>query len=203
MRGRLGPVERMSGRVLCMRRRRDRLFGRRGLSHRRRYRAARQDLQTFEDQIFSCSALGFAPEFQLAPEEFAALGKIREVDARIGNSWSKYAVHIIEPTLNLVGDNGEIRQCTRAVSGDECRVTVGWDSGLETRFTTTGSSPTPPQLNIVGERRSRQLVFTDAFGAFKAALARFVLVARGESRTIPRRFLMHVMQIVETGVGRE
>ena len=159
------------------------------------------DLQTRPNQVFSCSALGFASEFTTEPDELDALGRLKRVDARIGNMWAKYSVHVIEPTLKLIEDQGAVVSHKAAVENDQCEVTVVWESGLETTFATTGSRPTPPRIELIGENGNRTLEFKDTYAAFKAALERFVAVVRGEKAAIPREFLMSVVQIVEMGVN--
>ena len=161
------------------------------------------DLQTHDNQVYSCSALAFARELTLADDERATLGTIRRIEATIPNSWEKYAVHIVEPVLNLIDAPGDIVRSERKITGEHRRLAVTWGSGVETVFTTTGSEPVPIRINIRGEGGETGLAFTDTYAAFKASLQRFIDVVRGDKPTLPRDRLMRVMEVIERGLQGE
>ena len=152
------------------------------------------DLQVYDSQIFTCSALAYAAELQLTPEDREGIGPIRVVEAEVVKDWDKYAVHIIEPVLNIIGRDRIIRKVKVESNGDGRCVAIVWDGGLVTLFKSLGSQPGEILINIVGDRGSKKLVFNDAFTAFKSALQDFVDVVR-KSKTAPKRD--HVLQIVE------
>ena len=158
-------------------------------------------LQRFDNQIFTCSALAFARELTLSGAELRSLGQIQRVRAQIPNSWEKYAVHIIEPVLNLIGDQGEIDRVTGLSEGQHHSVSVIWQTGLETCFRTTGDDPVNIRIDLEGDKASKSLQFVDTFAAFKAALGHFVLVVRREKESIPRDLTLKVVRIIEEGAS--
>jgi predicted dehydrogenase len=153
-------------------------------------------LERFDNQIFTCSALAYAREFELADTD---LGRLSRVEAKIGNVWSRYAVHVIEPVLRMVGDQGSIAVINTTVSDDAHTAAVSWESGLETLFTTTGSIPTAPRIDLTFDTGTKSLLFADTFGAFRNALQHFVDVVRKERVSVPREFVLKVIRIIEEG----
>jgi hypothetical protein len=158
-------------------------------------------LQRFDNQIFTCSALAFAHEFTLNDSERRSLGQMRKVLAQIPNSWEKYAVHIVEPVLHLIGEQGKIDRITGKSEGEHHTVTVMWQSGLETCFRTTGGDPVDLRIDLEGDKESKSLQFGDTFAAFKAALGHFAAVVRCEKEVIPRDLTIKVVRIIEEGAS--
>ncbi len=60
----------------------------------------------YENQIFTCSSIKYAKEFGI--DKTKDLGTIKLIDASISKSWEKYAVHIIEPVLDMLPDRGKL-----------------------------------------------------------------------------------------------
>lgn len=157
--------------------------------------------QPVPGRLFTCSALRYAAELRLDPGERAAIGPIREVRASSPKRWSRYAVHLIEPALGLLGEQGAIASHAASVEGDAVRVEVAWERGARAEFATLGAVEAPIELRVVGERGERALVFEDSFGAFKAALERFVAVARGEAAPVPESEVLRVVELIELGTA--
>jgi predicted dehydrogenase len=166
--------------------------------------AAAHDLfsrQTARDQLFTCSALRYAAELRLDPAAGDAIGPIREVLASSPKRWSRYAVHLIEPALAMLGEPGAIESHRAFVADDAARVRVVWESGAQGEFTTLGAIEAPIRLRVVGEDGGRTLVFEDSFKAFRAALERFAGIARGEAAPIPESEVLRVVELIELGMA--
>lgn len=160
-------------------------------------------LQRYPGQIFTCSALRYAPELQISCKEREQLGQIREIHAMTPKFWNTYAVHAIEPMLALVGV-GEIGELTeaRCIShpGGGATVHAVWESGFRATVTSVGEGKTSPiSLRVIGSLGCKDLHFVDSFTAFRAALHDFVegIVAR-DVRTDPN-LLSKVVQLLEVG----
>lgn len=154
--------------------------------------------QRYPGQIFSCSALRYAPEFALSAEHRAALGEIRLVQAEVPNSWHKYAVHIIDPVLTMLGLDGASAAVNATTTADGRVVCATWD-GVSAVFTSTGALPAAISIRLVGTRGSRTMVFADAFPAFKRALEVFVEGVRSRTEMISRADLAGTVSIIERG----
>lgn len=152
-----------------------------------------------ESQIFSCSALQFAKEFQPNKLDMESLGEIRAVHATIPKSWNKYAVHIVEPVLNMLPNRGNIETvASLPVNNNQIQgVQVGWSSGVIAQFQTMGSFPAPLVIRMQGSKGYQELYFKDTYYAFKMALKRFVDVINRTKPNIPRKFTIEMVQIIE------
>lgn len=157
--------------------------------------------QASEGQLFSCSALRFAAELDLDPATRESIGPIRQVLGSSPKRWSRYAVHVIEPALVLIGDASEIRSHHARAADGTARVQVEWDSGLRAEFATLGDVEAPIQLRLVGERGELNVVFEDSFTAFKAALERFIAIAKKEAEPIPEHEVLRVVELIELGMN--
>lgn len=158
--------------------------------------------QKYESQIFSCSALRYAQEFALAPEQREALGTIVAIDATTPKSWAKYAVHVIEPALALSGLRAEdFVGSSVERKGETTRLVMRSRSGVEVNFTASGPNPSPLAMTVRGTLRSKELVFSDSFTAFRTALQTFIHGLRAGSMPIPRRDTLDVIYIIERGLS--
>lgn len=154
-----------------------------------------------ENQIFTCSALQFAKEYQPAELDIENLGDIKAVWATVPKSWEKYAVHIIEPVLNLLPKREKLVNVKELpIKSNELRgVQAQWSSGIIAQFQTGGKLPIPLSIKVLGSKGMQELKFEDTFYAFKTALERFVGVVKGEEKNVPRTFTQEMVTILEAG----
>lgn len=160
--------------------------------------------QKYEGQIFTCSALAFAEELMLTEDDRSSLGSIGRIEASTMKSWPTYAPHIIEPVLNLIGDQGAITDMhvTRSPDG-MVAVEVCWETGLETCFSALGAHTKSIEIVVIGDRRLKRLVFADSFSAFRSALQAFIDGIRKRRPPQSREFVMKVVGITEAGMRQE
>ena len=159
------------------------------------------DLEKYENQIFTCSALQFAKEYQPTVLNSEKLGEIKAVWATVPKSWKKYAVHIIEPVLNMLPNRGELIEAIKLpIASDELKgVQVRWSSGIIAQFQSGGDLHIPLSIHVQGSNGSQVLKFQDTFYAFKSALNRFIDIINGEKENIPRSFTYEMVKILEAG----
>jgi len=72
-------------------------------------------LEKFKNQIFTCSALSYAKEFQVKKDKIKQLGLIKYIDACIAKDWEKYSIHIIEPVLKIITNNTIISEKNKII----------------------------------------------------------------------------------------
>jgi predicted dehydrogenase len=157
------------------------------------------DRQRFPGQIFSCSALKYANELRLSEEDLARLGRIRYVAATVPKDWDKYAIHAIDPILNLVGDRGELLGTRASSDGGFFSLSATYSNDFHLRVTALGKVPAPISITVFGELGWKELVFRDSFQAFKFALEDFVEGIRNHDvRTSPESMLSAI-ELVEAG----
>lgn len=160
------------------------------------------ELEQYPGQIFTCSALRYSSELKLCSEQKAELGEIRCVVATTPKSWDKYAVHIIEPVLNLlpVSDypisysNLKINRASGAST-----LSVSWESGIQTSFFATGDGITPITIRIIGTVGWLELTFSDSFSAFKKALEAFVTGIKNRTVESPKTYNQKVVNLIWRG----
>ena len=155
------------------------------------------DLQQYDGQIFTCSALRYASEFRLSKADREALGPLRCAQATAPKDWERYAVHLIEPTLAMIGPQGAIRRREIWHETGSTVLTLVWESGVQATFSTLGNAAAPMSVRLVGSRGHRDMAFSDPFAAFKAALQDFVNgVVHRDVRTDPG-FVFDVVRVIE------
>ena len=157
-------------------------------------------LQQYPGQIFTCSALSYGNEFRLTKNDRAELGTILSIAASTPKSWKKYAVHIIEPVLKIIGTNNRVTASTLRKETETVRsLDVFLSDGVFLNFKNLGSIASPIQIHIKGSKSSKNLVFKDSFAAFKTALQDFVGgISDGKSRT-SLEFNTRVVELIEKG----
>lgn len=162
-------------------------------------------LERYPGQIFTCSALRYSRELLLVEADREALGEIREITAFCSKSWAKYAIHLIEPVLGLLTVTDEPTSFhasgVRSSNGNAASLGVNWKSGMYTTFHATGDGMGPLMIRVHGTKGWKDLVFTDSFSAFRAALLDFVEGI--ETRTIrsSRAYSEKVIKILEAGLS--
>ena len=157
--------------------------------------------QRYPGQIFSCSATRYAAEFRLCDSEREALGKLMHIHAMVPKDWARYAVHVIEPLLQLVGDCGRLTFHNRWNHGECCVNQYAWDSGFQATVSTMGAVSCPLSLRVVGDKGWQDLMFVDTFSAFKGALEDFVAGVIARDERTDRQFMHRVVEMIQLGRG--
>lgn len=159
-------------------------------------------LQRYPGQIFTCSALSYGSEFSLSSVDRDALGKILVITASTPKSWEKYAVHIIEPVLKIMSSSDAfLKSQLSLISKDSKSLSVEWESGLKTKFTTLGDVQSPVKIEIIGTKGTQSLIFKDSFMAFKLALQDFIDGIVHDECKSPFKFNEKVVEVIELGMG--
>jgi len=159
------------------------------------------DLEQYPGQIFTCSAMRYSPELQLSAQDREQVGALREIHAVTPKSWNKYAVHILEPVLNMLDpDDIPVEMERTAGASQGSALCVRWQSGVITRFVATGvDSSAPISIRVIGTKGWQDKIFHDSFTAFKAALQDFVDGIRSKSVRSPVSFNRKVVSLIEAG----
>ena len=156
--------------------------------------------ERFPGQIFTCSALRYAPEMQLSKGQRERIGEVTSVHAQTPKDWNRYAVHVIEPVTVMLGSSRPIETVAVDVNSDGgTTVQMLWNGSIEVRFTATGEPSGAMYIEVVGTGGSVALSEPDTFNAFKAALHDFTSGVRaGEERT-DWADVDRIVEILESG----
>ena len=161
-------------------------------------------LEQYEGQIFTCSALRYAKELMLSESDRERIGPIRRLQATTPKSWEKYAVHIIEPSLQIIDVAADIAStCSRAVAEGGRSVSVSFGNGITADFAAFGTGVSAPlSIRVFGEKDWIELASVNTFLAFKTALSEFVEGIRTKTRRSPIQFNRQVVSIIEAGLNK-
>jgi predicted dehydrogenase len=156
-------------------------------------------MQRFPGQLFSCSALRYAPELRLTDAQREQIGEIRCVQGTVPKDWDKYAVHVIEPLLCLLPERGSVVRSQCWHQADRRTLHVEFSGGVEAQISTFGEAGAPLGLRVIGSRGWCELLFSDTFRAFKGALRDFVQGVAARDVRIEPAFMLEVAGLIETG----
>lgn len=149
--------------------------------------------------LFSGSALHYARELTLDAAARRAIGPVRHIFGMTPKSWDRYAVHVIEPALLLLGEAGTWKTVGKWSDGAAQGLDVVFENGAQAHFSALGDVAAPISLRVVGETGWRDLVFADSFSCFRAALSEFVAGIREGCSRSDLDFLRQVVGLVECG----
>jgi len=155
--------------------------------------------QRYSGQIFSCSALRYAKEFQLSDAEQAQIGRLSHIHAIVPKDWDKYAIHIIEPVLMLAKERGLVQHTQTWRNVDSTTMAITYSSGLSVLISTLGSTCAPLSIRVIGESGWKDLFFQDTYFAFKCALFEFVQGMIHRDVRTPPDFMLEVINLIEKG----
>jgi len=156
-------------------------------------------MSQYPGQIFSCTALRYARELRMTDAQRKTTGDVRFIDAIVPKEWNTYAIHVIEPVLAWFPEADQVIQHHRHSINGVTQLSVIWRSGVQTRFTSTGTTGASIAISVYGRRGAVRLLFRDSFSAFKAALADFIVSANDKRGIIPQEATLRVVDLIEMG----
>ena len=158
------------------------------------------DAQLYDWQVFSCSALKYALEFQLGKKEIAALGEIRYIQANVPKDWAKYAIHVIDPISQIISmRKSDIQNHSIIKANDICQLSLKLKSSIIVNISSFGNVPSPISILIKGTKSEKMMIFKDPFNAFKSALQTFIDTLNNQKLYIPRHETLDIIHLIELG----
>jgi len=159
-------------------------------------------LEKYNGQIFTCSALRYAKEMKLSDTDRLKLGSICHIQATTPKSWEKYAIHIIEPTLNIIGKSLKItNKISEQFGKDGRKLSLTFENELTVDFFAFGSKISSPiSIRVYGENDWKDLFFLDSFSSFKSALKNFILGIKTHTCRSSKKYNKKVVSIIEAGL---
>jgi predicted dehydrogenase len=155
--------------------------------------------QEYEGQIFSCSAIKYANEFNLADNYFDQFGQLTRINAFAPKDWHHYSIHIIDPILKLLGPKSDYTLIKKSITKEGLHSAVfDWQNNLIVEFTTTGHN-TPLYIEIIGEMMTKKIFLKDTYSAFKNTLELFIDNIRNNVNPIYQEELFMAVDIIEKG----
>ena len=156
------------------------------------------NLEIYPGQIYTCSALRYAEEFNLDKATRMDIGEIQRIEAISIKSWDKYAVHIIEPCLKIAKPSGRILSKKLVLNGGKTKLELIY-SDVEILFETTGTKEGNIAMTIIGTHKTIRREFKDPFKSFKKSLETFIEGIKRKKQMISRDEVTRVVEIIELG----
>lgn len=156
-------------------------------------------LEQYRNQLFTCSALRYAQELTLTDDLKEKIGRLHFVRALSPKSWEKYAIHIIEPTLQMIQSDVTL-QSYHSAKG-HVSVSVESDCGVFMNFSVVEQSTLPISIQVFGDKGATHLVFNDSFSCFKRALQDFIKHIKHGYSGFCQDKCLQAISIVEMGLG--
>lgn len=149
--------------------------------------------------VFTCSALRYAQELILSEEQKLSLGEIVAIQAYTPKSWERYAVHVIEPVLQLLG-YPELSNFRLNKVGDMHRLSFVADEKELVTISNLQETKFSLCIEVIGKESSAKLEFKNTFEAFKQTLNNFILQIEKKKSIIPKTETLKVIQVIEEGL---
>lgn len=156
-------------------------------------------LQRRPGQVFSCSGLRFAREFRPTEDLSRRVGRILRFEGESVKDWDRYAIHVIDPLLALLGFPPPPIRRERFVRGAATECRLEWADGVRGVVRTTGDAEGGISIRLEGERGGAELVFADTLYAFSQSLRAFLAAVRDPGRAIPEAQMLAAIQVLEMG----
>ena len=159
-------------------------------------------LERFTGQVFSCSALRFAKELQPNANDIKAVGRLQLITASTPKDWERYAIHLIDPLLLILGIDKPFARLYRGRWPDGgCSVGFAVSGGPTVQLTALGRHAYGSiAIHLHGDRDEITLPFQDSFQAFRTALKAFRDHVFNASRESTLPFNRRAVEILEMGV---
>jgi hypothetical protein len=147
-------------------------------------------LDPHEILIFTCSALLFSREFESLPAN-----TIRNISATGPKDWDKYAIHLIEPSLKLLGNPLVIDAVKFPENTSSKSMKFFFENEKSLEVTTTGAPDTP--FSFVIDHKT--VTVSDYYSMFKTSLEEFIDFVTTRNNPISRAHTMQVISLLESG----
>ncbi|WP_277678298.1 Gfo/Idh/MocA family oxidoreductase [Gracilibacillus dipsosauri] len=152
-------------------------------------------------QIFSCSALKYATEYNLAKDRLKRVGKIKSIHAVVMKSWEKYAIHVIDPILRLIGYHHLIQSSTVTKSDGVVHVNYLTQDDVLINITVVEEAIYLPfRITLIGTDDYMELEMKDTFLAFKSSLEKFIGIVTRKEAPLSHEEMLKTVEFIEAGI---
>lgn len=154
-------------------------------------------------QIFTCTPLRYAEEFSVTRKELESLGEIKSIQATIMKSWEKYAIHVLEPILNILGFQQKIKTVKRVTSNGAVHVIYLTEEDRIINITVLETATYLPfKITFFGTNNLLELEVVDIFNAFKASLQTFIQAVQNVEQPITPKEIIKTVEFIEAGLDK-
>jgi hypothetical protein len=155
--------------------------------------------QDYPWQIFTASALRYAPEILLTPADRESIGPLRSIVASTPKYWSTYAVHLLEPLVAQWGAYVPYRFVHTSTSGEQRSVSLAIKD-IPVQVQCLGDCKAPIKIEYWGERDRVTKTFSDAFRCFKTSLSEALLQWENQHVRIDPNETLKIAEMISWGM---
>ena len=126
-------------------------------------------------KFFSCSAFRFHSQLQKLAVKIRENPSDVEVNGSIPKSWEKYSIHLLDPLIELIPEQVQLLNYSRAKCGD-CGVAVDlqFENNIRAKISTTGNEHGMIEFIVRIDGKAYSIDFSDTFSLFRSALSYFI-----------------------------
>lgn len=156
--------------------------------------------QAFPWQVFTCSALRYAPEMLLTQNERDVLGPLQEIKASTPKYWQTYAVHLLEPLIAQWGAGADYQFVQVSTSKRQCDLGLTINK-IPVTVQCLGDGQAPIKIEYIGAHDRVSKIFSDAFRCFKTSLSEALIQWESQQLRIPREETLKIAEIIGWGAS--
>jgi hypothetical protein len=140
--------------------------------------------------IFTCSALLFSREF-----ESISIERIGNIIATGPKDWDKYAIHLIEPSIRMLGNPLLIDSVRQPSTNPATSMKFFFENEKSLEVLCSGVPDTPFSFVIDGTT----ITVNDYYSLFKTSLEKYIEFMNTRINSIDRSHTMQVISLLESG----
>lgn len=149
-------------------------------------------MQQYPGQLFSCSAFQYARELE---NHNINVNNLTHIEAYISNDWDKYAIHLIEPIVKIIGHDHRIEEIKISSSKTQKTATYLLSNGLTILIKTYQKQRVKPTINFFSADGVKCILFEDTFFAFKTALECFIMGIQDKKEITKKDFVLRCIEM--------
>ncbi len=156
-------------------------------------------LEKFKGQIYSSSAMQYAPVF----EKLKLTEEIESLEISVPKSWSLYSVHAIELFLAILKKSEDTADFIsfKRLNGTDVAELITNKHKTRVKIKASNISGTPFQaIEQYIDGRQNNLTMNDPFEAFSKMIREFLVSVQTDTYTDKREWDMNVIEIISKGL---
>ena len=153
-------------------------------------------LEQYPGQIFSCSSLRYAKEFEI-PKQI--IKNTTLITAKVPKEWHKYSIHVLEPILSQF-QIFDFKVLKRLKINDQVLMTFqSKKSKIVLEVISTGAIASTIEFCCHTKYDANSFIFKDSFSCFKKSIEIFLSSSKKKHLVIPREETLAIISLIEEG----
>ena len=160
------------------------------------------DMQKYEGQVFTGSALAYDPLLENLKEDLKSCGKLKFIFGTAPGSWDKYSVHLIDPILKVLDKKFEIKESTKLIEGKYSNFRGVINDNCYFSLQCLGGIKSPMRITFIADKGFKEIEFhEDPFLAFKSALVKFTNNITKKNIIRSKKDIIQSIKLISLGIN--